>query len=136
MFSIPVAAWNKLYLKSFLDENDIRFPNENLIHEDNPFYCKMITSAERISILNRYFHNRRRRDGSIMTWNNERLFDNFEIIYRVLNIFLEDPKLYEYYKKEVLFYMDYIQHPQQLLKKKTLLNQLDCYQYLDTFQLE
>lgn len=105
LFSIPVAAWNKLYLKSFLDENDIRFPNENLIHEDNPFYCKMITSAERISILNKYFHNRRRRSGSIMTWNNERLFDNISIVYRVLDVFLNEPKLYEYYKKEVLFYI-------------------------------
>lgn len=105
LFSIPVAAWNKLYLKSFLDENDIRFPNENLIHEDNPFYCKMITSAERISILNKYFHNRRRRSGSIMTWNNERLFDNISIVYMVLDVFLNEPKLYEYYKKEVLFYI-------------------------------
>lgn len=105
LFSIPVAAWNKLYLKSFLDDNDIRFPNENLIHEDNPFYCKMITSAERISILNKYFHNRRRRSGSIMTWNNERLFDNISIVYMVLDIFLKEPKLYEYYKKEVLFYI-------------------------------
>lgn len=105
LFSIPVAAWNKLYLKSFLDKNNIRFPNENLIHEDNPFYCKMITSAKRISFVNKYFHNRRRRSGSIMTWNNERLFDNFKIVYKVLDIFLEEPKLYEYYKKEILFYI-------------------------------
>ena len=105
LFSIPVAAWNKLYLKSFLDDNNIRFPNENLIHEDNPFYCKMITSAERISLINHYFHNRRRRSGSIMTWNNERLFDNIEIVYKILEVFLEKPELYEYYKKEVLFYI-------------------------------
>ncbi len=105
LFSIPVAAWNKLYLKSFLDENNIRFPNENLIHEDNPFYCKLITSAKRISVLNEYLHNRRRRDGSIMTWSNERLFDNIDIVYKILDVFLENPKLYEYYKQEVLFYI-------------------------------
>ena len=105
LFSIPIAAWNKLYLKSFLDKNNIRFPNENLIHEDNPFFCKVITSAERISLVNEYLHNRRRRSGSIMTWNNERLFDNIDIVYKILHVFLDNPKLYEYYKKEVLFYI-------------------------------
>lgn len=104
-FSIPIAAWNKLYLKSFLDENHIRFPNENLIHEDNPFFFKALTSAERVSVSKNYFHNRRRRDGSIMTWNNERLFDNIPIMYKVLNVFLEDSELYNYYKKELLFFI-------------------------------
>ena len=38
LFVMSNAPWNKFYLKSFLDKNDIRFPNENLIHEDNPFF--------------------------------------------------------------------------------------------------
>ena len=105
LFSIPNAPWNKFYLKSFLDENNIRFPNENLIHEDNPFFYKVFTSAERISIINKYFHNRRRRPNSITTLNNERLFDNIDIVYKILDVFLEDPKLYDYYKKEVLRYI-------------------------------
>ena len=99
------APWNKFYLKSFLNKNNIRFPNENLIHEDNPFFYKVITSAQRISIINKYLHNRRRRPNSIMTLNNERLFDNIEICYLILNVFLENDQLYQYYKKEVLTYI-------------------------------
>lgn len=105
LFKMSNAAWNKLYLKSFLDRNEIRFPNENLIHEDNPFFYKVFTSAKRVSIINKYLHNRRRRPGSIMTLNNERLFDNIEIVYKILDVFLEDKYLYEYYKKEVLTYI-------------------------------
>ena len=105
LFVIPNAPWNKFYLKSFLDENNIRFPNENLIHEDNPFFYKVITSAGRVSIINKYLHNRRRRKGSIMALNNERLFDNIDIMYKILDVFFEDRELYEYYKKEVLTYI-------------------------------
>lgn len=105
LFGMSNASWNKFYLKSFLDENNIRFPNENLIHEDNPFFYKVITSAKRVSIIDKYLHNRRRRPGSIMTLNNERLFDNIDVMYKVLDVFFEDMELYEYYKKEVLTYI-------------------------------
>lgn len=105
LFVMSNAPWNKFYLKSFLDENNIRFPNENLIHEDNPFFYKVITSANRVSLINSYLHNRRRRPNSIMTLNNERLFDNIDIMYKVLDVFFEEKELYEYYKKEVLTYI-------------------------------
>ena len=105
LFFVSNAPWNKLYLKSFLDDNNIRFPNENLIHEDNPFFYKAIISAKRVSILDMYLHNRRRRDGSIMTLNDKRLFDFIDISYKLLDVFFEDKKLYEYYKIEVLDYI-------------------------------
>lgn len=105
LFIMSNAPWNKFYLKSFLDENNIRFPNENLIHEDNPFFYKVITSAKRISLINKYLHNRRRRPDSITTLNNERLFDNIDICYLILDVFLENYPLYQYYKREVLTYI-------------------------------
>ena len=102
LFGIPNGPCNKIYLKSFLDENNIRFPNQNLIHEDNPFFYKVITSADRVSLINKYFYNRRRRNESITTLNNERLFDNIEISYLILEVFLSNKQLYQYYKKEIL----------------------------------
>lgn len=104
-FSMSNAPWNKIYLKSFLDENNIRFTNKNLIHEDNPFFYKVITSAKRVSIIKTYLHCRRRRPGSITTLNNERVFDNIEISYLIIEIFLENLQLYEYYKKEILTFI-------------------------------
>lgn len=105
LFDIPIAVWNKLYLKSFLDENNIRFPDEDYIHEDNPFSCRVMTHAKRISFINKYFYNRRRRPGSLMALNDDRLFDNIAIVRLVLDVFMEDAELYEYYKKEVLTYI-------------------------------
>ena len=105
LFVISNAPWNKFYLKSFLEDNNIRFPNENLIHEDNPFFYKAITSAKRVSIIDEYLYNRRRRPGSIMTLDNERLFDSIEVAYKVLDVFFENDELYDYYKKEVLTYI-------------------------------
>ena len=102
LFNMSNAPWNKLYLKSFLDDNNIRFPNENLVQEDNPFFYKVITSAKKVSIIDKYLHNRRRRQDSIMTLNDERLFDNIEISYKILDIFFNDKELYGYYKKELL----------------------------------
>lgn len=105
LFFIPNPPWNKLYLKSFLDDNNIRFPNENLIFEDNPFFHKAIISAKRVSLIDKYLHNRRRRDGSSMTLKNERLFDVINISYKILEVFFENKELYEYYKVEVLDYI-------------------------------
>lgn len=107
LFKIPNGPCNKLYLKSFLDENNIRFPKGNLIHEDNPFFYKLITSAERVSLIDKYLYNRRRRPNSITTLNDERIFDNIDIMYAVLDVFLENKDVYEYYKKEVLTYIFY-----------------------------
>lgn len=105
LFVIPNSPWNKFYLTSFLEDNNICFPNENLIHEDNPFFYEVITSAERISIINSYLYNRRRRSGSIMTLTNERIFDNIKISQMLLDYFMKKPELYDYYKKEILTYI-------------------------------
>ena len=52
LFEMFNAFWNKFYLESFLDDNNIRFSNENLILEDNPFFYDAIISVNRISIIN------------------------------------------------------------------------------------
>ncbi|MBQ6099341.1 MAG: glycosyltransferase family 2 protein [Methanobrevibacter sp.] len=105
LFDVPIGPCNKLYLKSFLDDYNIRFTDKNYIQEDNPFSCKAWINADRISFINKYFYNRRRRPDSIMTLNNERLFDGIPISYMILDVFLENKEIYEYYKCEVLTYI-------------------------------
>ena len=38
LFEMFYDFWNKFYFKSFLDDNIVRFSNENLILDDNPFF--------------------------------------------------------------------------------------------------
>lgn len=102
IFRLPVGPCNKLYKKSFLDENNIRFPNENLIQEDNPFFFKVITLAERIRILDKYLYNRRRRPNSVMSsLNDDKLFSRMYIAEILMDYFLEDINLYNRYKRNL-----------------------------------
>lgn len=102
VFNLPVGPCNKLYNKSFLDKNNIKFPNENLIQEDNSFFYKVITLANKVSLLNMYLYNRRRRLNSIMgSLNDDRLFGRIYIAELLLCYFLTDEKLYNHYKKEL-----------------------------------
>lgn len=105
LFVMANAPWNKFCLKSFLDDNYIRFSNENLIHEDYSFFYKVLTSAKKVGILDKYLYNSRRCPESIMALNKERLFDNIEVTYNIFDVFYEDKELYEHYKKEVLTYI-------------------------------
>lgn len=77
----PVAAWNKLYRRGFLDENNIRFP-ENLRYEDNPFYYETMVRAKRICFTNeRYYYYRKNRIGSLQdtSANDKSIFDIIKI---------------------------------------------------------
>lgn len=105
LFSIPTPVWNKLYLKSFLDKNNITFTNENYIFEDNPFSIKSIIHANRISISNNYFYNRRRRPDSVMTLTDNKIFDILHIVILILEVFLDNAEIYEYYKNQLLNYI-------------------------------
>lgn len=99
VFSISVAPWNKLYKKSFLDENNIRFSNENLIQEDNPFFYECILKAEKVSFLNKYLHNRNRHENSIMgSLGDKRLFDRLKIADLMIKLFLSNKEWYNRYK--------------------------------------
>lgn len=101
IFSIPSFSSNKFFLKSFLDQNNIWFPNENLIFEEEPFFYNVILSANRISFIDKPFYTMRKRLEPL----NERLFDTFDICYSILNVFLENPQIYKYYKTELLNYI-------------------------------
>jgi len=102
VFNLPVGPCNKLYKKSFLDKYHIRFPNENLIQQDNPFFFKVITLAENVGVSTKYFYNRRRRSKSVMgSLGDERLFSRIYIAELLVAYFLNDKKLYNRYKKDL-----------------------------------
>ena len=104
LFLIPDTPINKFYRKSFLDDNNIRFTNENLIYEDTLLFFSVITKAEKIFFINEYLYIRRRRENSVVTLTNERMFDVFKIFRYGLELFFKDDLLWHHYKKELIIF--------------------------------
>lgn len=104
-FKLSSHVWNKLYLKSFLDNNNIRFSNENLAYEDIPFFYNVITAADRISLIKDKLYNFRKNKFSFIKSNDERIFDIFNVYRNVLDVFFENNSFYQYYKRILLKYI-------------------------------
>lgn len=105
LFKLSNDIWNKLYLKSFLVDNNIRFCDENLIYENIPFFYNVLTSAQRISIITDRFYNLRENNYLLRKSNNEKIFDIFNICWDVLDFFIKNKQLYQYYKRVLLNYI-------------------------------
>lgn len=50
--NMPGVVWNRLYKSSFLKENDIWFIKKNVVHEDEGFNIKILSSLPKISFSN------------------------------------------------------------------------------------
>ncbi|HIU14185.1 MAG TPA: glycosyltransferase [Candidatus Fimiplasma intestinipullorum] len=86
LFDINSSPWNKLYLRSFIVENQIVFP-ENLKYEDTVFVLKALYLANKISKCQEALVYYRVREGSETMVMNERVFDIFPILDQVNTIF-------------------------------------------------
>ena len=104
LFNMPVESNNAIYLKSFLDNNNIRFSNENFINGDCLFFYKVLTSAKKVSFVNSYLYNRRKKSDTLMSPNYD-LFECIRFIYPLISFFLSNKNLFNYYKKEILNYI-------------------------------
>ena len=60
-----VPSWNKIYKREFLDENNLRFPDENVKFEDNLFIMKSHYLAKSIGIVHDDIYYWRSRSQSI-----------------------------------------------------------------------
>ena len=105
LFNLSNNIWNKLYRKSFLEDNDMQFCNENLAYENIPFFYNVMVSADRISVITGMFYNYRENDFLFGKSNNEKIFDIFNIYWNVLDVFIKNKQLYQYYKRVLLNYI-------------------------------
>ena len=105
LFKLSDDIWSKLYLKSFLDDNNIRFSNENLAYENIPFFYNVITAADRISLIKDKFYNFRKNKFLLRKSNHEKIFDIFDSYWSVLDVFFVYKHLYKYYKRVLLNYI-------------------------------
>ncbi len=84
-----VVAWNKLYKKSFLINNQIVFL-ENLRYEDNPFYYNCLLKANKISFINKkllYYRVKRKNSLQSTNYDNINVLDIVPIMSDVYNSF-------------------------------------------------
>ena len=105
LFKLSNNIWNKLYRKSFLVDNNIQFYNENLAYENIPFFYKVMISADRISLITDVFYNYRKNKFLLRKTNNEKIFDIFNIYWNVLDVFIKNKQVYQYYKHILLNYI-------------------------------
>lgn len=142
IFGIAVSAWIKLYNKSFLLNNNLEFP-VGLIHEDNPFFFEMLYKAQRVSIIDNYMYNRRRRENSLTTLHGKEVLDVIKIIKICLTFALNNNEIYKEYKIDILnkiFYRlknkyDFIEETYKnefiIKTKEFLLNMFSEFEYLE-----
>lgn len=78
--------WNKLFKRSFLNEYNIRFPNQNLTFQDNLFSIQVYTYSKTVGIIADYVYFwRSREDKSSITqvFNKKWASDRFIILNMV-----------------------------------------------------
>ena len=72
------VPWRKLYRRSLLEENEIRFPVGDIFYEDNPFHWFSVISARSIAVVPEVLcYHRIARAGQTMATADERLFNIF-----------------------------------------------------------
>lgn len=67
-YFLNAFAWNKIYKKSFLNENNIRF-SETRFAEDSLFYVKVMANTQSFSLISESLYNYRKKN------NNDQNFD-------------------------------------------------------------
>ncbi|WP_445361567.1 glycosyltransferase family 2 protein [Microbulbifer sp. EKSA005] len=99
------VPWRKLYLRSFLQENDIFFPEGDYFYEDNPFHWYCVTAAKSFALIDDYLcYHRMNRVGQTMSAGDERLlamYQHHDTIFKWLN---ESGK-YSEFKEELILWI-------------------------------
>ena len=96
------VPWRKLYRRSLLEDNAIRFPVSDSFYEDNPFHWFSVISADSIAIVPEVLcYHRVGRSGQTMATADERLFQIF-IHHDTIHTWLAAKGLLEVYEANLL----------------------------------
>lgn len=99
IFKVAVSACLKLYNTDFLKKSDVHFPNN--FFEDNYFFYSLFLKAEKLSIVENQFYNRRIRNGSITQLGGRHFIDSITATNQIIDVF-KDNGLFEQYKNQLL----------------------------------
>ncbi len=98
-----VSPWNKLYRRSILVDNNIRFP-EGVIYEDTSFYIKSVPFIKKQSYLDEKLVYYSVRQKSTMTSNlGKKVGDIFSVLKDILDFYKKN-NLYEEYRDELEYF--------------------------------
>ena len=87
---MAVTTWLTIYKRSFLKKNNIFFP-EKLYFEDNVFFIKAVTQADRISIDRAsYYHRRIHQSQTTQNWDKH--FNDYLAITDILLSWIKEHK--------------------------------------------
>ena len=98
LFKFPSTAWTKLYRRSFLIDNNIKFQNIKIGQDQLPFFHSMI-SADRIALYPKNIYcYRKNRTGSAMTVKKKKNFSPVYVFYAIEDLLNNSGKMknYEY----------------------------------------
>ena len=98
---ISVTPYNKLYKRSLIEKNNIRFP-EKYIFEDEVFFYHVYLKAERISLINEnLYYYRTNREGSTVSNIHDKDYSDVIHIFRLIRELLYEINYLDIYKNQV-----------------------------------
>ncbi|WP_444914146.1 glycosyltransferase family 2 protein [Microbulbifer sp. TRSA007] len=98
------VPWRKLYLRSFLEENDIFFPEGDYFYEDNPFHWYCVTAAKNFALIDDCLcYHRMNRAGQTMSAGDERLLAMYQHHETIFNWLKESGKYSEFREDLILW---------------------------------
>jgi glycosyltransferase involved in cell wall biosynthesis len=99
------VPWRKLYRRSLLEANSIRFPVSDSFYEDNPFHWFTVISAQSIAIVPEVLcYHRVGRTGQTMATVDERLFQIFKH-HDTIHTWLAGRRLVDVYQTSLLVWV-------------------------------
>lgn len=96
------VPWRKLYRRSLLEDNAIRFPVADTFYEDNPFHWFVVISAASLAVVPEVLcYHRVGRAGQTMAAGDERLFRIFQH-HDTIRAWLSERRLLDVYEAALL----------------------------------
>lgn len=109
MSMVDCNCWNKIFRKSFIDKNALRFP-EKLHYEDYAFFWFWMTRVKYIYFYPKKLTNYLRRAGSflgeIFEKSSQTIFDDFKVFELIKNDLVQQKKFSKYKETYIKRYLN------------------------------
>ena len=91
------SALNKLYCRTFLRDNSLKFP-EHIFFEDQPFSYSCTLAADKVVCVPHVVYHHYKRSGSIVQSFNQKNIDDMMTAYQIIKNYLYKNNIYEKFR--------------------------------------